>query len=200
MERCVVRSYTILREVLGSLPFDVVLTGGCAAGLLACSAWVLGTSALVAVTHLATLVAPGSPALSACVRLAEAACPGIARGAVVGVLGLGLGAAVAGPALADASGTSPSGTTALDGLTVPDRATGLARPAPRVLQVRPGDSLWSIASRLLPRGADDARISEAWHTLHRANRTRVGDDPDLIQPGTRLVVPDLTAPHREDHP
>ena len=26
--------------VIGSLPFDVVLPGGCAAGLLACSAWV----------------------------------------------------------------------------------------------------------------------------------------------------------------
>jgi nucleoid-associated protein YgaU len=66
--------------------------------------------------------------------------------------------------------------------------------------VRPGDSLWTIASHLLPPGAEDTRVIETWHALHRANHSRIGDDPDLILPGTRLVVPDLTAPDREEQP
>ncbi len=198
---------------MSTLPFPVVLSGCCAAALLGCAGWLLGAAALVALCRLAVLAAPGSPVPAACARFAEAACPRIARGAVVGVLGLGLGAAVTGPALADASGTA-AGAGALDGLAVPDRATGSApqaathpvlretRPAVRV---RPGDSLWAIANRLLPAGADDARVTAAWHRLHRANLARIGDDPDLIQPGTRLVVPDLrtpddAAPHREEHP
>jgi hypothetical protein len=191
---------------LSALPFPVVLSGCCAAALLGCTGWLLGTASLLALCRVAALGLPGSPMPAACARFAEAACPRIARGAVVGVLGLGLGAAVTGPALADASGTA-TGTGALDGLAVPDRATGsLSTTATRqVVRVRPGDSLWAIASRLLPAGADDARVTAAWHRLHLANLARIGDDPDLIQPGTRLVVPDLrtpddAAPHREEHP
>jgi hypothetical protein len=61
--------------------------------------------------------------------------------------------------------------------------------------------LWTIAARLLPTAATDADITRAWHQLHRANQSAIGADPDLILPGTRLVVPRPTArPTREEAP
>ena len=69
---------------------------------------------------------------------------------------------------------------------------------PTAVVVRRGDSLWSIATDLLPAGADAPDVTEAWHRLHRANTARIGADPDLILPGTRLVVPGQLAPHREE--
>jgi hypothetical protein len=53
--------------------------------------------------------------------------------------------------------------------------------------VRPGESLWSIATALLPRGADDAVIVAEVHRLWRLNSARIGTgDPSLIYAGTRL--------------
>ncbi|MEO5708411.1 MAG: LysM domain-containing protein [Nocardioidaceae bacterium] len=202
-------------SALATLAFPDVLVGGCAAALLGCTGWLVATSSLLALSQVAVLALPGRPVPAACARFAENACPRIARRAVVGVLGLGLGALSA-PALADTAVAPPTGDRVagvLDGLTVPDRATGAASPAPRTLGraarrsvlVRPGDSLWAIAGRLLPPGADDARVVAAWQALHRTNHDRIGDDPDLIQPGTRLMVPDLAPSHpaatdREEHP
>lgn len=67
--------------------------------------------------------------------------------------------------------------------------TGHPRHAP--VEVRPGDSLWLIAERLLPAGAGNGHITVAWHRLHAANRAAIGPDPDLVLPGTRLHVPPL---------
>lgn len=53
---------------------------------------------------------------------------------------------------------------------------------PRVIRVQRGESLSSIAQREL----GDA---DAWRRLYKANRKRVGDDPNVIQVGTRLVLP-----------
>ena len=63
-------------------------------------------------------------------------------------------------------------------------------PAPEMDRylVRPGDSLWRIASSLRP-GAAPAQVAAAWPLLWRANRDVIGDDPGLIQPGTELTVP-----------
>ena len=101
---------------------------------------------------------------------------------------------------------------ATSGLPLPDRAVGAgpvvpaaragAVPRPRQVVVRPGDSLWSIAAELLGPAADDAEVTAAWHRLHRANRSRVGD-PDLSRPGQHLVVPAAIAspaPDREEPP
>jgi resuscitation-promoting factor RpfA len=44
--------------------------------------------------------------------------------------------------------------------------------------VRPGDTLWSIA--------EHDHVHGGWPTLYAANRTTVGDDPDLILPGQVL--------------
>ena len=211
-------------STLDTLAFTDLLTACCAAALLVCAGWVVFTAALMTATRLATVLVPGSAMLATCSRLAERACPRVARAALVGLLGLGAGTATAGPALADPSGTgsttsstrtstgTSSGTSpgGLDGLAVPDRAVGGAPTAgtsrttpptpPRVVHVQRGDSLWTIAGRLLPAGAADARVTEAWHRLHHANHSRIGDDPDLIFPGTRLMVPDLLEPHRKEQP
>jgi nucleoid-associated protein YgaU len=55
--------------------------------------------------------------------------------------------------------------------------------------VRAGDTLWDLAARSLPADADPAAIAGACTRLWRANRAVVGDDPDLIRPGTILRLP-----------
>ena len=103
-------------------------------------------------------------------------------------------AVIGGPALAD-----------LTGLSLPDRTTGsgVARTSPTVLRragtvvVHRGDTLWSISTRLLTGAPTDARVTRTWHRLHRANLARI-PDPDLILPGTRLVVPPVPSPHRKE--
>jgi LysM domain len=62
--------------------------------------------------------------------------------------------------------------------------------------VRPGDTLWGIAAAHLPPSARSlAAIDRYWRRVYGANRAVVGPDPDLIHPGTRLLVP----PDRSDH-
>src|SRR4051812_38354213 len=54
-----------------------------------------------------------------------------------------------------------------------------AIPRPKVT-VQPGDSLWRIAARALPRGTASAAIERSWHRWYAANRTVIGADPSLI--------------------
>ncbi len=62
------------------------------------------------------------------------------------------------------------------------------RPAGSVI-VRTGDTLWSIAAGHLPSGASAVDIDAAWRTWYSANRTLIGANPDVIQPGQQLVRP-----------
>jgi nucleoid-associated protein YgaU len=56
--------------------------------------------------------------------------------------------------------------------------------------VRPGDTLWAVAAAHLPPAArSPAVIDRYWRQVYGANRAVVGPDPDLIHPGTRLLVP-----------
>lgn len=64
--------------------------------------------------------------------------------------------------------------------------------------VRPGDSLWSIAERLLD-GAGPRQIDAKWRQIHRANRSVIGPDPDLIIPGTTLRIPRPSTDLPHDH-
>lgn len=60
--------------------------------------------------------------------------------------------------------------------------------------VRPGDSLWRIAAQHA--GSDAAGAS--WQDWYEANVDVIGDDPDLIHPGTVLTAPNAelaTPPH-----
>src|SRR5580704_8022998 len=75
-----------------------------------------------------------------------------------------------------------SSTTAVTLTSTVDAATAsttTAQPAPRYV-VRSGDSLSSIAAARAVRGG--------WQALYAANRKVIGPDPDVIHPGTVLVV------------
>jgi hypothetical protein len=66
----------------------------------------------------------------------------------------------------------------------------LDRPAePAYVTVGPGDCLWSIARRQLGPRAGDAEIAAAWPAWYAANRAVIGPDPNLLQPGQRLIPP-----------
>ena len=55
--------------------------------------------------------------------------------------------------------------------------------------VQPGDSLWSIAKRLLGGDASAGRIAREVHRLWSLNRSRIATgDPDLLMVGTRLEL------------
>jgi hypothetical protein len=190
------------------LPLQDVLLGLCSAVLLGCVAWLVATTTLTLTAYVARSAAPRNRHVAALGRAVDRRCPRVTRLLVGTALGVALTTAVATPALAD-----PPGPRGLTGLALPDRTTGSAlsaaartvalrhaSPAPRVVVVHPGDSLWTIAARLLPGHASDADISDAWHRLRRRNTDRLGPDPDLILPGTSLEVPGTLAPHRKDAP
>jgi LysM repeat protein len=76
--------------------------------------------------------------------------------------------------------------------TAPAAPEAAVEPAGDAVVVQPGDSLWELAERdLATRGesVDDAAVAQAWPSWWAANRDAVGEDPDLIQPGTRLAPP-----------
>jgi LysM domain len=61
--------------------------------------------------------------------------------------------------------------------------------------VESGDTLWDIAAaHLVPAERSAAAIHRYWQQVYRANRSVVGDDPDVLHPGTRLDV----IPYRRD--
>jgi len=65
-----------------------------------------------------------------------------------------------------------------------------AKPAAAAARyvVRPGDTLSGIAAALDVRGG--------WQALYETNRPVIGADPDVIHPGTVLVLPSRTTPAR----
>ena len=66
-------------------------------------------------------------------------------------------------------------------------------PAGTQVVVRPGDSLWGLAERALGGHASAARVAAAWPAWWQANRAVIGDNPDLIQPGSHLTTPSTNA-------
>jgi hypothetical protein len=50
--------------------------------------------------------------------------------------------------------------------------------------VRKGDSLWKISEKIYADGAK-------WRRIYDANRKRIGDNPNFIYPGIRLIIPTL---------
>ena len=70
--------------------------------------------------------------------------------------------------------------------TAPWRVSAHVR---RTVRVRPGDTLWSLAARDLPVDSPDASIAARWHAIYAANRSLIGPDPDVIEPGLRLRLP-----------
>ena len=98
-------------------------------------------------------------------------------------------------ALALGSGTSAAVATSPGPLPSPDRPES---HGPTHLEVRPGDSLWRLATEhLVGERARLASVQEAVQTLYETNQGVIGPDPDHIRPGTRLRVP---APRGEQSP
>ncbi|ROR91527.1 LysM peptidoglycan-binding domain-containing protein [Nocardioides aurantiacus] len=74
----------------------------------------------------------------------------------------------------------------------PAAAAGAERDAGVV--VRPGDSLWGLASDRLGPGAEVPQVAALVERLHRRNLAVVGPDPDLLRPGQQLRFPATTLP------
>ena len=77
-------------------------------------------------------------------------------------------------------------------MTAPVTAPQPVPPAPAAVVVRAGDSLWSVAEAFLHRSGatpTDRQVAQAWPRWWAANREAVGDDPDLLLPGTALRPP-----------
>lgn len=55
--------------------------------------------------------------------------------------------------------------------------------------VKPGDSLWTIAAARLGPTATDVDVALAWPKWYAANRTTIGGDPMVLQPGQVLQPP-----------
>ncbi len=79
----------------------------------------------------------------------------------------------------------PGSTTVVD----PDTSSTVRAKAPdrevdHAHLVEPGDDLWSLAQHYYGRGAD-------WRKIARANPDRLTGGPDRLQPGWRLIIPDV---------
>ncbi len=83
--------------------------------------------------------------------------------------------------------SSTTGITLAGTLSVAAASVTAASSAARYV-VQPGDTLSGIAARLAVRGG--------WPALYAANRPHIGPDPDVIYPGTILVLPGRMAPAR----
>jgi hypothetical protein len=153
--------------------FAAQLVWLCAAAGLAGAAWLWLLATTVAVEAM-TGAASGVPLPGR--RLVLAAC-GIA------LAGAAPAAATPGQPHADPHGAAAAVFVA--GLPLPDRPEG----GDEVVVVRAGDTLWALAERSLPAGADDGAVTARWHRIYALNRDRIGPDPDLIQPGQRLRLP-----------
>lgn len=184
----------ILHLSAAVLGFDDLLVRAAAVVLALSAAW-LG---IVAVALLLEAATSGHLKLA---RFTGAPAP-LQRALLAGAVGalalLGLGPpaqAGAGRPVGDPDRRALGATAALEGLPLPDRTLGSAE---HTITVRPGDSLWRIAGRLLP-GADDVELVAAMRSLHTHNRGILGPDPDLLHPGQRLRLPDTLTTTTQEH-
>ena len=74
----------------------------------------------------------------------------------------------------------------------------------RVVEVRPGDTLWAIAAAdLAARQATSspalADVAAYWPRVYALNRAVIGPDPAVIEPGQRLRLPATPAPTTPPH-
>jgi hypothetical protein len=96
----------------------------------------------------------------------------------------------AGPGSAPVPATEPAAAVSSGPATVPASRSPSAPPGeiePDAYTVRPGESLWSIARRLLGPNASAARVAREVNRLWQINRERIGTgDPNLLMVGTKL--------------
>ena len=188
---------------LADRPFDRLLIDVCRLAVAGCALWLWASATVVA-------------ADAARGRLTEqVGIPDGVRQVVLAACGLAL---VAGPTAAHADDSQRAGAARqalVVGLPLPDRATATmqisrmfaratSRHAPSrlireqsVVVVRSGDTLWQLARTGLPAQVPDRVVAERVRRIHHANRAVIGSDPDLIQPGQRLLMPQ-PSPDREE--
>ena len=183
-------------------PFDEVLVDVCEVALTGCTVWLWLATAVVA-----SDAARGRTS-------GHRGVPDAVRRAVLTACGVALVGALGAPAHAgDEVGSSP-----LEGLPLPDRATTtthvsqvFARAASHqyragtpsrlqraVVVVQPGDTLWAIARADLLPHADDGAVARRVREIHQTNRAVIGTDPDLIRPDQRLRMPRPTMIREEN--
>lgn len=80
----------------------------------------------------------------------------------------------------------PAPTVSVDWPGPPARGAHAADASVVVLR---GDSLWTIAARSLPAGADDATVDRTWRAWYAANTSVIGSDPNYLLPGQILQPP-----------
>lgn len=92
---------------------------------------------------------------------------------------------------ADAEGTAPAPTSPV--APHPTSVHSDGPDAPYIVQ--PGDCLWRIArDTLAARGGTEplsVEIARFWPAIYQANRSVVGDDPNVIFPGQALQIPEV---------
>ncbi|MGH3215310.1 MAG: LysM peptidoglycan-binding domain-containing protein [Trebonia sp.] len=116
----------------------------------------------------------------------KSACVVLASGVLLTLLVAGMSGSVPG---AQASIRMASSTTEVTQHVTAAFPTA-AKPATAAARyvVRPGDTLSGIAAALDVRGG--------WQALYETDRPVIGADPDVIHPGTVLVLPGRTTPAR----
>lgn len=184
---------------LADQPFDRLLVWLCAAAALAGGCWLWTLTTVVAIEAARGRTNPTLPGVpTALRRLVLAACGVALAGGVVSP-------AVATPGQLHQDHPGAPTQAIVQGLPLPERATGAIpgggrvthslsltqrwHVSGRVVVVRPGDTLWDLAERDLPETAGSAAIAHRWHLIYDLNRNVIGDDPDLIHPEQRLRLP-----------
>jgi nucleoid-associated protein YgaU len=104
------------------------------------------------------------------------------------------GAPASSQRVSDGAGASPGWTETspvaqIDDSPAVDAEDAPLEGGPAAYVVQPGDSLWSIAKRLLGPDASAGRIAREVNRLWSLNRSRIATgDPDLLMVGTRLEL------------
>lgn len=72
--------------------------------------------------------------------------------------------------------------------SVPAAAAGSSSCAGTVHTVVAGDTLWSLAAKIVKSG-DTGKINVTWHRIYAANTPPLGSNPSLLPVGTKLCLP-----------